>query len=252
MIARPFTGTPGAFVRTKDRRDFSLAPPAPTYLDLLQAAGVPVLALGKISEVFVGRGVTAEIKVASNDENLALVLDLLQHRSDRGRFDDGLLFTNLVDFDMVWGHRNDVDGFAAGLAAVDAALPAIVASLDAGDRLVITADHGVDPTTVSTDHSREYVPLLLYPRPAAPPRGGLRGHAGRHRGDGLCLAHREVPCARGRRADRGPPSRGWRPSTPARPCAVRPGRVASRARRSGWRPRRQLRTCGSGSGRLRR
>ncbi len=196
VIARPFTGIPGAFTRTKDRRDFSLAPPSRTYLDLLQAAGVPVMALGKIGEVFVGRGVTTTIKVAHNDENLALVRDLLQHRSELGRFDEGLLFTNLVDFDMVWGHRNDVDGFAAGLAAFDAVLPDIVGSLGPGDTLVVTADHGVDPTTPSTDHSREYVPLLLYPRPAALPCGRLRGHSRRHRSDGLFLAHRPDPRAR--------------------------------------------------------
>ena len=110
----------------------------------------------------------------------------------RRRFDEGLLFTNLVDFDMVWGHRNDVDGFAAGLAAVDAALPGIIAALDPGDMLLITADHGVDPTTVSTDHSREYVPLLLYPRPAGLPGGRLRGHPRRHRRDGVRVAHREA------------------------------------------------------------
>ena len=113
--------------------------------------------------------------MASNEDNLALVRDLLRRRSERGRFEEGLLFTNLVDFDMVWGHRNDVDGFAAGLAAVDAALPGIVASLDPGDTLIITADHGVDPTTVSTDHSREYVPLLLYPRPAGGPAAVYEG-----------------------------------------------------------------------------
>lgn len=169
VIARPFSGSPGSFVRTKDRRDYSLAPPGPTYLDLLQQAGIPVLALGKISEVFLGQGVSRSIKVASNDENLALLRDLIQGRSQGILFDAGLLMTNLVDFDMLWGHRNDVDGFAQGLQIVDSALPALIQSLRPDDSLLITADHGVDPTTPSTDHSREYVPLLLYPRPDGAP-----------------------------------------------------------------------------------
>ncbi|MBN1632085.1 MAG: phosphopentomutase, partial [Thermoleophilia bacterium] len=114
VIARPFMGPPGSFVRTKDRRDYSLDPPGPLYLDLLHQAGVPVLALGKISEVFVGRGVSRAVKVGSNDENLALVQDLVAGRSRGLPFDEGLLMTNLVDFDMLWGHRNDVDGFARG------------------------------------------------------------------------------------------------------------------------------------------
>ena len=218
VIARPFTGSPGAFVRTKDRRDFSLAPPGPTYLDRLRNEGVPVLALGKIGDVFLDRGITGKMKVSSNEDNLALVRDLLERRSERGRFDGGLLFTNLVDFDMVWGHRNDVDGFAAGLAAVDAALPGIVEALDPGDMMLITADHGVDPTTVSTDHSREYVPLLLYPRPAGCPDAvyegtladtgatvfaSLTGKEPRLGGDALTAFH---------------PSRGWRAYTPSEPC----------------------------------
>jgi phosphopentomutase len=169
VIARPFTGTPGAFVRTKDRRDFSLEAPGRTYLDALTSAGVPVLALGKIGEVFVGRGVARAVKVGSNDANLELVLRLVRHDSGAPPFDSGLLFTNLVDFDMVWGHRNDADGFARGLAAVDRALPALVDALSPEDLLVLTADHGVDPTTPSTDHSREYVPLLVYPPPAGAP-----------------------------------------------------------------------------------
>jgi phosphopentomutase len=166
VIARPFTGTPGAFMRTKDRRDFSLEPPGLTYLDALSRARIPVLALGKVCEVFAGRGVTQMVKVGSNAENLELVLELVRGGSGKATLDHGLLMTNLVDFDMLWGHRNDVDGFAQGLGAVDAALPAIAGALGPDDLLIITADHGVDPTTPSTEHSREYVPLLLYPRPA--------------------------------------------------------------------------------------
>ena len=169
VIARPFTGKPGAFVRTKDRKDFSLEPPTPTYLDLLTEAGVPVVGIGKICQIFAGRGVGEQIKAASNDENMDLLAGVL----DRG--DDGLIFTNLVDFDMTWGHRNDVDGFAEGLAAVDRVIPEIIGRLRPDDRLLITADHGVDPTTVSTDHSREYVPLLYYPRPSDAPQRTYAG-----------------------------------------------------------------------------
>ena len=175
VIARPFTGRSGAFVRTPDRRDFSLEPPGPTYLDVLHEAGVPVLALGKISEVFVGRGVSDQVRVGSNDENLSLLTALTRGKSPRASFAEGLLITNLVDFDMVWGHRNDAEGFARGLEAVDAALPAVLASLRPDDRLLITADHGVDPTTPSTDHSREYVPVLLYPRPGQAPDSVYEG-----------------------------------------------------------------------------
>ena len=175
VIARPFSGSVGAFVRTRDRRDFSLEPTGPLYLDSLRQAGVPVIALGKVSEIFAGRGITTTLKVASNDDNLALVTELVQGRSERARFDAGLLFTNLVDFDVLWGHRNDADGFGKGLEAVDEALPAIVAALQADDRLIVTADHGVDPTTVSTDHSREYAPLLFYPRPADTPAAVYEG-----------------------------------------------------------------------------
>ncbi|HZK49704.1 MAG TPA: phosphopentomutase [Thermoleophilia bacterium] len=169
VIARPFAGPAGAYVRTKDRKDFSLEPPSDTYLDLLTAAGVPVTGVGKIHQIFAGRGVGRQIKVGSNDENMERLFELL----DDG--DDGLIFTNLVDFDMVWGHRNDIEGFAEGLAAVDRRLPALLEKLRPSDRLLITADHGVDPTTVSTDHSREYVPLLYYPRPAGAPASAYIG-----------------------------------------------------------------------------
>lgn len=172
VIARPFAGSPGAFVRTKDRKDFSLEPPSPTYLDLLTQAGVPVVGLGKIYQIFAGRGVGEQIKVASNDENVGRLLEVLAER------EDGLIFTNLVDFDMAWGHRNDIEGFAEGLAAVDRRIPAIIERLRPDDRLLITADHGVDPTTVSTDHSREYVPLLYYPRPAGAPDAAYVGFMG--------------------------------------------------------------------------
>jgi phosphopentomutase len=154
VIARPFEGEPGAFRRTRRRRDFSLAPTGPTYLDLLHAAGVPVVGVGKIGEIFVQRGISIDDHTTDNSAGIAASLRYLQQT------DHGLIFANLVDFDMVWGHRNDVAGFAAGLAEVDAAIPRFVGALRPGDALIICADHGVDPTTPGTDHSREYSPLL--------------------------------------------------------------------------------------------
>jgi len=154
VIARPFVGQPGSFVRTRHRRDFSLAPPGPTYLDLLSARGVPVVGVGKIGEIFTMRGLSESHHMESNSDGLAQSLRLL------GDLERGLLFTNLVDFDMVWGHRNDVAGFARGLAEVDAAVPEILAALHPDDLLIFCADHGVDPTTPGTDHTREYSPLM--------------------------------------------------------------------------------------------
>jgi len=154
VIARPFTGESGSFARTERRRDFSLAPVGPTYLDLLTAAGVPVVGVGKVGEIFAQRGVGIDDHTTSNAAGLAACLGHL-HEMDRG-----LLFANLVDFDMAWGHRNDVDGFAAGLLAVDGQVPALLAALRPGDALLFCADHGVDPTTAGTDHSREFAPLL--------------------------------------------------------------------------------------------
>jgi len=154
VIARPFTGERGSYRRTARRRDFSLAPVGPTYLDLLTAAGVPVVGVGKVGEIFAQRGVGIDDHTTSNEAGLAACLAHL-HDMDRG-----LLFANLVDFDMIWGHRNDVGGFAAGLLAVDGQVPALLAALRPGDTLLFCADHGVDPTTAGTDHSREFAPLL--------------------------------------------------------------------------------------------
>lgn len=225
VIARPFTGTPGSFSRTKDRRDFSLPPPGTTYLDLLSKAGVPVVAIGKVGEVFVGRGFSESLKVGSNAENLALILELLEHRCDRAAFDEGLLFTNLVDFDMVWGHRNDVDGFAAGLQAVDSALPGIIAALEPGDVLLVTADHGVDPTTPSTDHSREYVPLLYYPTPADSPTTVHQGTLADTGATVFALLSEAEPSLGGTVLGRSRPSRGWRRPTPWQACHDTPGGI---------------------------
>jgi len=153
VIARPFVGVPGAFERTRNRRDFSLAPPGPTYLDLLAERGVPVVGVGKIGEIFTMRGIGESHHIESNGDGLRQSLSLL-----RG-LEHGFLYTNLVDFDMVWGHRNDVEGFAAGLAEVDRFVPQFAAALAPGDLLVFCADHGVDPTTEGYDHTREYSPL---------------------------------------------------------------------------------------------
>ena len=153
VIARPFVGAPGAYVRTH-RHDFAMPPPRETLLDRLSAAGVPVTAVGKVGDLFAGRGIGASHPTGSDAEGL----DALEASLDAGR--RGLLLVNLVDFDTVYGHRNDVRGFAANLERFDARLPAILARLDDDDLLVITADHGNDPATPSTDHSREYVPLL--------------------------------------------------------------------------------------------
>lgn len=153
VIARPFTGQPGAFTRTAGRRDFSLVPPR-TYLNLLAEMGVPVHGVGKIWQIFAGSGITREHKTASNAEGLAKSIDLMRE------LDRGLIFTNLVDFDMLWGHRNDPAGFARGLEEVDAAVPELIAACRPGDLMIITADHGCDPTAPGTDHTREYIPLL--------------------------------------------------------------------------------------------
>jgi phosphopentomutase len=153
VIARPFVGRPGAFERTRNRRDFSLAPPGPTYLDLLAERDVPVVGVGKIGEIFTMRGVGESHHIDSNGDGLAQSLRLLRE------LDRGLLYTNLVDFDMVWGHRNDVEGFAAGLVEVDRYVPEFVAALGPDDLLVFCADHGVDPTAEGYDHTREYSPL---------------------------------------------------------------------------------------------
>lgn len=153
VIARPFVGAPGNFTRTARRRDFSIEPPR-TYLNILSELGVKVHGVGKIYQIFAGAGVAHEHKTGSNAAGLSKSIELLRE------LDEGLIFTNLVDFDMLWGHRNDVQGFARGLEEVDAAIPEIIAACRPGDLLIITADHGCDPLHAGTDHTREYVPLL--------------------------------------------------------------------------------------------
>ncbi|MCD6161575.1 MAG: phosphopentomutase [candidate division Zixibacteria bacterium] len=156
VIARPFTGKPGAFVRTSDRKDFSVAPPVDTILDKLKNAGYDVVTIGKVDYLFAGKGITRANHTKSNEHGIKVIISQLAEDFK------GLLFANLVDFDMLWGHRNNYVDFAKGLEYFDSNLPRIISSLKNDDLLIITADHGCDPTTVSTDHSREYVPLIAY------------------------------------------------------------------------------------------
>jgi phosphopentomutase len=153
VIARPFNGRSGVYTRTKNRRDFSIAPPRPTVLDALAAAGIPRHGVGKVDDLFAGRAITSQ-HTASNAEGIVAI------RSWLSGSESGLLFGNLVDFDQQFGHRNDVPGFYEALREFDAALPSFLAALREDDLLFITADHGNDPTTPSTDHARECVPLL--------------------------------------------------------------------------------------------
>lgn len=155
VIARPFRGEPGGFERTPDRHDFSVLPPAETVLDAISGAGLEVRGVGKISDIFGGRGLTSSHPTRSNDEGVDAVIEEL------AAIDRGLVFANLVDFDQSFGHRNDPSGYAGALEDFDRRLPEIVDALGEGDVLIITADHGNDPTTSSTDHSRERVPLLV-------------------------------------------------------------------------------------------
>jgi phosphopentomutase len=162
VIARPFVGTPGKYVRTYHRKDFSIATPGRTVLEKLVERKVPVIGVGKIPDIFDRKGITEELHTEGNADGLARTEALLD------RVDHGLVFVNLVDFDMLYGHRNDAPGYARALEELDRALPRILAKLRLGDVCALTADHGCDPTTPSTDHSREYVPLVVH----APGRGG--------------------------------------------------------------------------------
>jgi phosphopentomutase len=155
VIARPFVGEPGTFRRTSNRRDFALDPVQPTLLDHVNAAGLPVIAVGKIDDLFAGRGITRAIHTTSDEHGM----DALE--AELAATPHGLIAANLVDFDTQYGHRNDPAGYAANLERFDARLARLLPKLEPHDLLVITADHGNDPTTPSTDHSREHVPVLL-------------------------------------------------------------------------------------------
>jgi phosphopentomutase len=154
VIARPFDGPPGAFVRRPERRDLSVPPPGPTVLDALAHRGVSVSGVGKIGDIFSGRGIAETTYSDSNDHGIDLTIQRL------GRPGPSLVFTNLVDFDSKYGHRNDAAGYARAIEALDRRLPELIQALDGGV-MFVTGDHGCDPTTPTTDHSRERVPLLI-------------------------------------------------------------------------------------------
>jgi phosphopentomutase len=154
VIARPFVGTSGAYVRTANRHDYAMPSPRPTLLDVLTGAGVGVFSVGKVSDLFAGRGIARSRPTTSDSAGVDAILEVMQAEPR------GLVFANLVDFDAQFGHRNDINGYAANLRRFDARLPELLLALSPDDLLVVTADHGNDPSTASTDHSREYVPLL--------------------------------------------------------------------------------------------
>jgi len=159
VIARPFIGQPGHFTRTEHRRDFSLEPLGTTLLDILKAAGKDVIGIGKIEDLFAGRGLTARDHTETNREGMQATLDWL------AKDFSGLLFVNLVEFDMLWGHRRDSQGYASALREVDSWFARVQQVMRAGDAIFFTADHGVDPTYRGTDHTREHVPVLAYGQP---------------------------------------------------------------------------------------
>jgi phosphopentomutase len=162
VIARPFLGTPGAFARTKNRKDFAVPPPGPTLLDALRERGLATVGVGKIGSIFDYRGIGESRAARDNTEAMDQTVAAMAAAPD------GLVFANFVDFDMLWGHRNDARGYARGLEEFDRRLPELVEGLRPDDCLVVSADHGCDPTDVSTDHTREYVPILVH-------SPGLRG-----------------------------------------------------------------------------
>ena len=155
VIARPFAGVSGAYKRTENRKDYAVSPPGDTILDALYAKGLTTVGVGKIEDIFYHRGISISDHTHTNPEGIDVTLRMI--KDGTGDF----IFTNLVDFDMLYGHRNDVEGYAAGLEYFDSRLPELCDALQEGDLLLITADHGCDPTTPSTDHSREYIPIVV-------------------------------------------------------------------------------------------
>ncbi len=156
VIARPFVGEPGHFTRTSNRHDFSLEPPGPTMCDVLSQAGLDVIGVGKINDIFAGKGITEFVRTTGNDDGMAKTMDYAKKAFH------GLCFVNLVDFDMLYGHRNNVDGYARALSRFDEQLPTLMEAMGPEDLLILTADHGCDPATPSTDHSREYTPMVAW------------------------------------------------------------------------------------------
>ena len=169
VIARPFVGSNGQYTRTTNRHDFSLEPPRDTMLDVLKLAGKDVIGVGKIHDIFAGRGLTDFVYTKGNADGIDKTLSYLDQNFE------GLCFINLVDFDMLYGHRNDIEGYAKALTAFDEALPEIMHKMREDDLLMITADHGCDPGyTCSTDHSREHTPLVMYGKNLSPGNLGTR------------------------------------------------------------------------------
>jgi phosphopentomutase len=168
VIARPFTGQPGAWKRTAKRRDFSLPPPGPTLLDHLSQQQIPRVGVGKVDDLFAGRGIRS-VHTETNPQAYELISAALREMQS------GLLLANVIEFDQTWGHRNDVPGFHRGLQDLDQALPRILDGVLEDDLIIFTADHGNDPTTPSTDHSREVVPLLVLGPKVRPGELGRRG-----------------------------------------------------------------------------
>ncbi|RAV00932.1 phosphopentomutase [Paenibacillus sp. YN15] len=169
VIARPFVGQPGAFKRTPNRHDYAVKPPAPTVMNRLADAGLDCIAVGKINDIYSGEGVTRSYPTKSNEDGIDRTIEVL--KSDFR----GMVFTNLVDFDSLFGHRRDVEGYAGALMEFDARLPEIMAQIGQEDLLILTADHGNDPIHAGTDHTREYVPILLYnPALTQPGSTGIR------------------------------------------------------------------------------
>ena len=160
VIARPFIGEPGAFTRTENRHDYAVPPPRANLLVALAEAGLDVVSIGKIASIYDSAGVTQDLAAKNNEQSIDQTIRALEQETR------GLVFSNLVDFDMLYGHRRDVEGYARALEHFDARLPEIEAAMRAGDLLIITADHGNDPTYRGTDHTREYVPLLVYGKSA--------------------------------------------------------------------------------------
>lgn len=170
VIARPFVHENGKFIRTEDRKDYALEPPGTTMLDILSEHGVRVVSVGKIFDIFCGRGISESHHTGNNSEGLREIESLLNSLSD------GFVFANLVDTDMLYGHRNNAEGYAAALEEIDAAFSQMLPKLRSDDIFIVTADHGCDPTTESTDHSREYVPLLIFGEKIKPVNlGTLKG-----------------------------------------------------------------------------
>lgn len=168
IIARPFLGESGNYARTTNRKDFSINPPENTILDVLKNNGIETIAIGKINDLFNYKGITQNVKSKSNEEGITRIRESLKRNSN------SFIFINLVDFDVYYGHRNDPEGFAKALIYFDDHLPEILELLDKEDVLIITADHGNDPTSASTDHSREYIPLLYYKKGNSGKNLGIR------------------------------------------------------------------------------